>query len=108
MKKYTINGRPIRLIGTRELCKYARLSSRTIFRWEKKGILPEVIIDKKRMTGIGMHKQRLYTKEQAELILKWLDDYNLGVQGKKVQPYQLQDLHQQWEALAKQFNKQYR
>ncbi len=105
MKQYTIQGQPFWFLSAYELAKTIKKTTRTIRNWESKGILPKPSVTKPIKTGLGNYNRRLYTEDQAKLIIKWIDRYNLY--GRRIMnPECINWLHEEWARIEVIFKAQ--
>ncbi len=105
MQEYTIEGIRVWLMTTQELSKHICRTSRTIYNWEKNGTLPKPSVTKKVKSGLGTFDQRLYTEDQAKLLLTWMEKHNLFRKGVIIKPEWKLSLQAEWKELEKQFQK---
>jgi len=103
VKEFLINEKRVFLLTTRELVKATGLTSRTLRKWGKNGILPPPIAEEEdQHPTLGLRKARFYLAEQAEVLVWWI-----GIakphNGKKV-PEELKNLlRDKWDEVTNRF-----
>ncbi len=102
MTEYTIEGVPFWFVTSNELGKILTRSTRTLREWEQKGILPKPSVTFPMKTGLGNFNRKLYTEDQAKLLVQWMDMFRIG-KATPVRQSWKDWLHNEWDALEKKF-----
>ncbi len=102
MTEYTIEGVPFWFVTSNELGKILNRSTRTLREWEQKGILPKPSVSVPMKTGLGNFNRKLYTEDQAKLLVQWMDMFRIG-KATPVRQSWKDWLHKEWAVLEEGF-----
>lgn len=103
MKMYSVNGREVLLLTMQDLSKRTKIPSKRLREWEREGILPRpVVVEPMRSPVYGECERRLYTNEQVNVLIKWLERYRPN--GRlRLSETAKQQLHDMWDNKTKDF-----
>lgn len=105
MKEFTISGKSVFLITTRELSKAASVSSRTLRRWQAVGVLPQPVAEEEvKHPVIGNYISKFYLTEQMEVLVWWMSVVKPRKWRVITEPMKNQ-LHEKWEEVTNKFLK---
>ncbi len=102
MTEYAIEGVRFFFVTSNELGKILSRTTRALRIWEQKGILPKPSVTMPMKTGLGEFSRKLYTEDQAKLLVQWMDMFRIG----KSTPFRqswIDWLHKEWASLEKKF-----
>lgn len=102
MTEYTIEGVPFWFVTSNELGKILKRSTRTLRKWEHEGTLPKPSVTVPMKTGLGKFNRKLYTEDQAKLLVQWMDMFRIS-KATSVQQSWIEWLHKEWAVLEEKF-----